>query len=49
MGMTLDELKQRMDSFITEGPKPDKKATRDALAKLQLIIDERENIYKVFE
>lgn len=49
MGMTLDELKQRMDSFITDGPKPDKKAIRDALAKLQMIIDERENIYKVFE
>lgn len=49
MGMTLDELKQRIDSFITDGPKPDKKAIRDALAKLQMIIDERENIYKVFE
>lgn len=49
MGMTTDELKQRIDSFITAGPKPDKKAIRDALAKLQLIIDERENIYKVFE
>lgn len=49
MGMTLDELKQRIDSFITAGPKPDKKAIRDALAKLQIIIDERENIYKVFE
>ena len=49
MGVTLEELKQRIDSFITDGPKPDKKAIRDALAKLQIIIDERENIYKVFE
>lgn len=49
MGITLDELKQRIDSFIIDGPKPDKKAIRDALAKLQMIIDERENIYKVFE
>lgn len=49
MGLTLDELKVRIDSFITEGSKPDKKAIREALAKLQTIIDERENIYKVFE
>lgn len=49
MGVTLDELKQRIDSLIIEGPKPDKKALRDALTKLQLIIDDRENIYKVFE
>lgn len=49
MGLTLDELKMRIDALISEGVKPERKAIRESLAKLQSIVDERENIYKVFE
>lgn len=49
MGLTLEELKTRIDAIVINPEKPSKNAIRDALTKLQSIIDERESIYKVFE
>lgn len=50
MGLDIDEMKYRIDKLIiNEDKKPDKQQIRDSLNKLQSIIDEKENIYKVFE
>lgn len=50
MGLDIDEMKYRIDKLIiNDGKKPDKQQIRDSLNKLQPIIDEKENIYKVFE
>lgn len=50
MGMTIDEIKSRIDALIiSEGKKPDKQQIRDSINKLQTIITEKENIYRVFE
>lgn len=50
MGLSLDQIKSRMDSLIVDSEKkPDKQQIRDSLNKLQDIIHEKENIYKVFE
>lgn len=50
MGMTLDDIKCRIDKLILDDKrKPDKQQIRDSLNKLQGIIDEKETIYKVFE
>jgi len=50
MGLTLDDIKYRIDSLIVDSEKkPDKQQIRESLNKLQEIIDEKENIYKVFE
>lgn len=50
MGLTIDELKNRIDNLIVNSKKkPDRQQIRDSLNKLQVIIDEKENIYKVFE
>lgn len=50
MGLDIEEMKYRIDKLIiNEDKKPDKQQIRDSLNKLQSIIDEKENIYKVFE
>lgn len=49
MGFDIEELKYRIDNLIANDSKPDKQQIRDSLNKLQSIIDEKENIYKVFE
>lgn len=50
MGLDIDEMKYRIDKLIiNDDKKPDKQQIRDSLNKLQPIIDEKENIYKVFE
>jgi hypothetical protein len=50
MGLNIDDMKYRIDKLIVDtDKKPDKQQIRDSLNKLQGIIDERENIYKVFE
>ncbi|MDC3418336.1 ATP-binding protein [Aquibacillus salsiterrae] len=50
MGLTIDELKYRIDNIITDSDKkPDKKTIRESLNKLQAILNEKENIYRVFE
>ncbi len=50
MGLDIEEIKYRIDKLIIDDDKkPDKQQIRDSLNKLQSIIDEKENIYKVFE
>ncbi len=50
VGLTLDEIKRRIDNIIISNIKgPDRQAIRDSLNKLQKIINEKEGIYKVFE
>lgn len=50
MGITIDELKNRIDKLIIDSQKkPDRQQIRDSLNKLQAIINGKENIYKVFE
>jgi len=50
MGLDIEEMKCRIDRLIIDdNKKPDKQQIRDSLNKLQTIIDEKENIYKVFE
>lgn len=50
MGLTIDDMKARIDDLINDTiRKPDKQQIRDSLNKLQDIINEKENIYKVFE
>lgn len=50
MGMKIDDIKSRIDRIIVESEKkPDKQQIRDSLNKLQAILNEKENIYKVFE
>lgn len=50
MGMKIEDIKLRIDDIISCGEKkPDKQQIRDSLNKLQTIINEKENIYKVFE
>lgn len=50
MGLDIEEIKDRIDKLIiNDDKKPDKQQIRDSLNKLQSIIDEKENIYKVFE
>lgn len=50
MGIDIEEMKYRIDKIIiNDDKKPDKQQIRDSLNKLQSIIDEKENIYKVFE
>lgn len=49
MGLSLEELKSRIDKMIIDSSKPDKQTIRESLNKLQGIINEKENIYKVFE
>lgn len=50
MGMKIDDIKSRIDRIIIDNDKkPDKQQIRDSLNKLQAILNEKENIYKVFE
>lgn len=50
MGMRIDDIKSRIDKIIIDNEKkPDKQQIRDSLNKLQAILNEKENIYKVFE
>lgn len=50
MGMRIDDIKSRIDKIIiNDENKPDKQQIRDSLNKLQAILNEKENIYKVFE
>lgn len=50
MGIDMENLKERIDKLIVDNDrKPDKQQIRDSLNKLQDIINEKENIYKVFE
>lgn len=50
MGLTVDDIKHRIDNLIIEtDKKPDRQTIRDSLNKLQAILNEKENIYKVFE
>ncbi len=50
MGMKIDDIKLRIDKIIIDNEKkPDKQQIRDSLNKLQAILNEKENIYKVFE
>lgn len=50
MGMKIDDIKSRIDKIIIDNEKkPDKQQIRDSLNKLQAILNEKENIYKVFE
>lgn len=50
MGLDLDDMKARIDKLtINTIKKPDKQQIRESLNKLQDIINEKENLYKVFE
>lgn len=50
MGLTLDDIKFRIDKLIVNSDqKPSKQRIRECLNKLQSILDEKENIYKVLE
>jgi 16S rRNA C967 or C1407 C5-methylase (RsmB/RsmF family) len=50
MGLTIDDVKSRMDKLIvTSEERPETQQIRDTLNKLQGIINEKENIYRVFE
>lgn len=50
MGMRIEDIKSRIDKIIiNDENKPDKQQIRDSLNKLQAILNEKENIYKVFE
>lgn len=50
VGLTLDELKRRIDDLIIcDIKKPDKKTIRESLNKIQNIITEKDGIYKVLE
>lgn len=50
MGLTIDNMKNRIDRLIVGNDKnPDKQQIKDTLNKLQDIVNEKENIYKVFE
>lgn len=50
MGLTIDNMKSRIDKLIVGTDiKPDKQQIKDSLNKLQVIINEKENIYKVLE
>lgn len=50
MGLTIDDLKNRIDKLIVDSEKKsDKQTIRESLHKLQAILNEKENIYKVFE
>ncbi len=50
MGLTLDELKIRIDNLIKNSKdKLDKQKIKDALKQIQNIINEKEAIYQVFE
>jgi hypothetical protein len=50
MGLTIDNMKSRIDKLIVGTEiKPDKQQIKDSLNKLQVIINEKENIYKVLE
>ncbi|MCI6277976.1 MAG: hypothetical protein MR639_14820 [Clostridium sp.] len=50
MGLTLDDIKFRIDELIVDSEqKPNKQGIRECLNKLQNILNEKENIYKVLE
>lgn len=50
MGLTVDEIKYRIDNLIIDtDKKPDRQTIRESLNKLQAILNEKENIYRVFE
>lgn len=50
MGLTVDDIKGRIDDLITDTvKKPDRQTIRESLNKLQAIMNEKANIYKVFE
>lgn len=50
MGMAIDDIKSRIDEIILEcDRKPDRQQIRESLNKLQGIINDKENIYKVIE
>jgi hypothetical protein len=50
IGLTIDEMKNRIDHLITGTVKrPDRQTIRESLNKLQTILNEKENIYKAFE
>lgn len=50
MGLNTDDIKIRIDKLIINTiKKPDKQQIRESLNKLQDIINEKENLYKVFE
>ncbi|MBE1556700.1 ATP-binding protein [Sporosarcina limicola] len=50
MGLTIDDIKNRIDSLLIDSvKKPDKQSIRESLNKLQAILDEKDNIYRVFE
>lgn len=50
MSISLDDLKARIDKLLDNvEKKTDKQTIRDSVNKLQIIMNEKENIYRVFE
>jgi hypothetical protein len=50
MGLTIDDIRDRVNALINDNdPKPDRQKVKDTVIRMQKLIDEREDIYKVLE
>lgn len=49
IGLTIDDIKNRVNKLISDGNKPDRQKIKSTIAKMEQIIMEKDNFYKVFE
>lgn len=50
MGLTIDDIRDRVNALINANdPKPDRQKVKDTVIRMQKLIDDREDIYKVLE
>lgn len=49
IGLTIDDIKNRVGNLIIDGNKPDRQKIKSTIAKMEQIIMEKDNFYRVFE
>ncbi|MGL5751147.1 MAG: hypothetical protein ACRCXT_11505 [Paraclostridium sp.] len=49
IGLTIDDIKNRVNNLIIDSNKPDRQKIKSTVAKMEQIIMEKDNFYKVFE
>ncbi|MGL5694654.1 MAG: hypothetical protein ACRCXA_11295 [Peptostreptococcaceae bacterium] len=49
IGLTIDDIKNRVNKLIADSNKPDRQKIKSTVAKMEQIIMEKDNFYKVFE
>jgi hypothetical protein len=49
MGLTIDEIKDRVNNLINDKNKPDRQKIKNTITQMEKIIVDKDNLYKVFE